>query len=84
MNAVLRSVVRMGIYLGCKVYLIHQGYQGMVDGLANFELATWEMVSGVVGLGGTIIGSSRCKEFVERKGRLKAAKNLVIDFELFF
>jgi len=27
--------------------------------------------------GGTIIGSARCAEFRERKGRLKAAKNLV-------
>ena len=77
MNAVLRAVVRMGIYLGCKVYLIHHGYQGMVNGDEKFELATWEKVSGVVGLGGTIIGSSRCKEFLEKSGRLKAAKNLV-------
>ena len=27
--------------------------------------------------GGTIIGSARCKDFRERQGRLKAAKNLV-------
>jgi 6-phosphofructokinase 1 len=27
--------------------------------------------------GGTVIGSARCKEFRERAGRLKAAKNLV-------
>lgn len=27
--------------------------------------------------GGTIIGSARCKEFRERTGRLKAAKNLI-------
>ena len=27
--------------------------------------------------GGTVIGSARCKEFREREGRLKAAKNLV-------
>ena len=27
--------------------------------------------------GGTIIGSARCKEFREREGRLKAAKNLI-------
>lgn len=28
-------------------------------------------------LGGTIIGSARCKEFLERSGRLKAALNLI-------
>lgn len=27
--------------------------------------------------GGTIIGSARCKEFRERPGRLRAAKNLI-------
>ena len=24
MNAAVRAIVRMGIYLGCKVYLIHE------------------------------------------------------------
>ncbi len=42
-----------------------------------FCLATWYHVSGVVGIGGTIIGSSRCDEFREKSGRLKAAKNLI-------
>ena len=77
MNAALRAIVRMGIFLGCKVYFIHDGFQGMISGAENFELATWNLVSGIVGLGGTIIGSSRCNEFKERAGRSKAAKNLV-------
>ena len=74
MNASLRAIVRMGIYIGCKVYLIHEvcylvfsnvliiylevfffslhkkGYQGMVEGHKHFELATWSIVSGIVGL----------------------------------
>jgi hypothetical protein len=49
MNAALRAVVRMGIYLGCKVYFIHEGYQGMVDGGNNIRLATWSSVSGIAG-----------------------------------
>jgi 6-phosphofructokinase 1 len=78
MNAAVRAVVRMGIYLGCKVYLIQEGYQGMVDGGdQNICLATWASVSGIIGQGGTIIGSARCMDFKERWGRLKAAKNLV-------
>lgn len=28
--------------------------------------------------GGTVIGSARCKDFRERAGRLKAAKNLIM------
>ena len=29
--------------------------------------------------GGTVIGSARCKEFRERPGRLRAAKNLIME-----
>lgn len=29
--------------------------------------------------GGTVIGSARCKDFRERAGRVKAAKNLVLN-----
>ncbi|CAH2102526.1 unnamed protein product [Euphydryas editha] len=77
MNAAVRSVVRMGIYLGCKVYFIREGYQGMVDGGDNIEEANWSSVSSIIHKGGTIIGSARCMDFIKREGRLKAACNLV-------
>ncbi|CAH1286316.1 unnamed protein product [Diabrotica balteata] len=77
MNAAVRAVVRMGIYLGCKVYFIKEGYQGMVDGEDNIVEANWSSVSCIIHKGGTIIGSARCQDFRERPGRLKAAKNLV-------
>lgn len=41
MNAAVRAVVRFGLYLGCKVYFIKEGYQGMVDGGDNIQEATW-------------------------------------------
>ncbi|XP_045448341.1 ATP-dependent 6-phosphofructokinase [Melitaea cinxia] len=77
MNAAVRSVVRMGIYLGCKVYFIREGYQGMVDGGDNIEEANWSSVSSIIHKGGTIIGSARCMDFMKREGRLSAACNLV-------
>ncbi|XP_057178182.1 ATP-dependent 6-phosphofructokinase, platelet type isoform X3 [Triplophysa rosa] len=77
MNAAVRAVVRMGIYVGAKVYFIHEGYQGMVDGGDNIEEAKWESVSSMLQVGGTVIGSARCKEFRTHEGRLKAAHNLV-------
>ncbi|XP_019122967.1 ATP-dependent 6-phosphofructokinase, platelet type isoform X4 [Larimichthys crocea] len=77
MNGAVRAVVRMGIYVGAKVYFIHEGYQGMVDGGDNIKEATWESVSSMLQVGGTVIGSARCKEFRAREGRLKAAHNLV-------
>ncbi|XP_062847216.1 ATP-dependent 6-phosphofructokinase, platelet type isoform X2 [Trichomycterus rosablanca] len=77
MNAAVRAVVRMGIYVGAKVYFIREGYQGMVDGGDNIKEATWESVSSMLQVGGTVIGSARCKEFRSHEGRLKAAHNLV-------
>ncbi|KAK9891525.1 hypothetical protein WA026_014762 [Henosepilachna vigintioctopunctata] len=77
MNAAVRAVVRTAIYLGCKVYFIKEGYQGMVDGGDNIVEADWSSVSSIIHMGGTIIGSARCMDFKERWGRLKAAENLV-------
>ena len=59
MNAAVRAVVRFGIYLGCKVYFIREGYQGMVDGGDNIVEADWASVSGIIHRGGTSIGSAR-------------------------
>uniref|UniRef100_UPI00358EEAF3 ATP-dependent 6-phosphofructokinase, muscle type-like n=1 Tax=Myxine glutinosa TaxID=7769 RepID=UPI00358EEAF3 len=78
MNAAVRAVVRMGIYVGAKVYFIKEGYQGMVDGGHNIKEAIWDDVSSILQLGGTAIGSARCMDFKERAGRLKAACNLVM------
>ncbi|XP_016110800.1 ATP-dependent 6-phosphofructokinase, platelet type isoform X6 [Sinocyclocheilus grahami] len=77
MNAAVRAVVRMGIYVGAKVYFIHEGYQGMVDGGDNIKEASWESVSSMLQVGGTVIGSARCKDFRTHEGRLHAALNLV-------
>ncbi|XP_007898244.1 ATP-dependent 6-phosphofructokinase, liver type [Callorhinchus milii] len=77
MNAAVRAVVRMGIYVGADVYFVYEGYQGLVDGAENLKLADWDSVSNIIQLGGTIIGSARCKSFCTREGRLAAALNLV-------
>uniref|UniRef100_A0A8D2LEX1 ATP-dependent 6-phosphofructokinase n=1 Tax=Varanus komodoensis TaxID=61221 RepID=A0A8D2LEX1_VARKO len=77
MNAAVRAVVRMGIYVEAKVYFVYEGYQGMVDGGENIVEVTWESVSSILQVGGTVIGSARCKAFRTREGRLKAACNLV-------
>ena len=77
MNAAVRAVVRFGIYLGCRVYFIREGYQGMIDGGDSIQETDWSSVSGIIHRGGTIIGSARCLEFKTREGMLKAAKNLL-------
>ncbi|ROT70143.1 phosphofructokinase [Penaeus vannamei] len=77
MNAAVRAVVRMGLYVGARVFFIKEGYQGMVDGGDHIVEATWSSVSGIIHKGGTVIGSARCKDFRDREGRMKAAKNLI-------
>ncbi|XP_029462331.1 ATP-dependent 6-phosphofructokinase, liver type isoform X2 [Rhinatrema bivittatum] len=77
MNAAVRAVTRMGIYVGAKVFLIYEGYEGLVEGGENIKQANWLSVSNIIQLGGTIIGSARCKAFTTREGRLSAAYNLV-------
>lgn len=77
MNGAIRAAARMGLYLGCKVFFIREGYQGMVDGGDNIQEAHWNSVSDIIQSGGTIIGSARCMDFKERAGRLKACENLI-------
>ncbi len=48
MNAATRAVVRVGLYVGCKVYFIREGYQGIVDGGDMIEEASWSSVSAII------------------------------------
>lgn len=50
MNAAVRAVVRMGIYLGCKVYFIREGYQGNSLGLP------WDLLPKLLELLGMVDG----------------------------
>lgn len=54
MNSAVRAVIRMGLYLGCRVYFIREGYQGMVDGADYITEAMWPSVSGIIHKGGTV------------------------------
>merc|ERR1719259_1158034 len=63
MNAAVRAVVRMGLFVGARVYLIQEGYQGMVDGGDNIVEAMWPDVSNIMQKDGTVIGSARCMDF---------------------
>ncbi|CAN6599392.1 ATP-dependent 6-phosphofructokinase [Trichomonascus vanleenenianus] len=77
MNAAVRAVVRASIHRGCDAYAIYEGYEGLVKGGDYIKQMTWADVRGFLAIGGTSIGTARCKEFRERDGRLKAAHNLI-------
>ncbi len=74
MNACIRAVVRSGIYHGLEVFGIMRGYTGMVEN----EIIKMESksVANIIQRGGTILKTSRCKEFFEYEGRKKAYENL--------
>ena len=77
MNGAVRAVVRMSIHMGCEAYAIYEGYEGLVQGGNFIQEMQWDDVRGFLSKGGTLIGTARCKAFMERPGRLQAAKNLV-------
>ncbi|MCJ1415736.1 6-phosphofructokinase, alpha subunit [Xylographa parallela] len=78
MNGVVRAVVRMSISKGCEPYGIYEGYEGLVQGGSLIKRMEWADVRNWVSIGGTLIGTARCRAFYERPGRLKAAKNMVL------
>ncbi|XP_022177288.1 ATP-dependent 6-phosphofructokinase-like [Myzus persicae] len=77
MNAAVRSVVRVSIQLGVTIYFVKEGYHGLIEGNDYITKANWYDVSFTLSLGGTIIGTKRCKSFMTKEGRRKATKNMI-------
>lgn len=74
MNAAIRAVVRTGIYRKTEVWACHNGYQGLIK-KDIFRLKN-EDVAGSIQRGGTILRSSRCELFHEKKERDKIKRFL--------
>jgi len=70
MNAAIRAVVRTGCDRGWEVYGVQHGYAGLIAG--DFTPLGRRDVSGIMQLGGTMLGSARCPEFKTEAGRAKA------------
>lgn len=78
MNANVRAIVRAAINRDCRVFAVHEGYSGLVHGGPEYiKEMKWVDVRGWLTMGGTNIGTARCKEFREKWGRLKACKNMI-------
>ena len=75
MNACIRAVVRTAVYHNIRVYGIERGLNGMIDD--NFIEMQTHSVSNIIQRGGTILKTSRSKEFLTKEGRRKAYENLV-------
>ena len=75
MNAAIRAVTRSAIYLGYRVVGVKRGYYGLVYN--ELEELTSRSVSNIIQLGGTILKTARCKEFLSPEGRKAAYDNMV-------
>lgn len=74
MNAAIRAVTRSALEQGWSVMGVQEGYLGLVTN--QFKELDARSVGGIIQMGGTLLGSARCKEFREEAGRKKALHNL--------
>jgi len=74
MNASLKRFVEYTISKGIQPYFVYDGYEGLIDG--KIQKVSYQNVAGIITKGGTIIGSSRSKRFLNSKFRQQAISNL--------
>ena len=70
MNPAIRAVVRTGLYYGYKVMGIKKGYEGLLKG--DMEEMSLRSVGDIIHRGGTVLQTSRSKEFSTEAGVKKA------------
>jgi 6-phosphofructokinase 1 len=76
MNAAIRAVVRMGLGNGWETFGVRNGYRGLVEGGEQIFPLGARDVGGILGLGGTFLGSARLEEFKDPDVRGKGLHNL--------
>lgn len=79
MNAAVRAITRAGIREGAEVFAIREGWQGAHEGGDHITRLHWSDVSGLLGRGGTSIGTARCAEMRTRDGQRQVVRNLVLN-----
>jgi len=74
MNPCIRAVVRTALSKSLRVIGVREGYTGLVQGdMQNLQARD---VGGILQAGGTVLGTSRCMEFLEKKGQREAIRNI--------
>jgi 6-phosphofructokinase 1 len=81
LNAVIRAATRQCAgYYGCSVVGVHNGWRGLLE--ADFIPLNVDTVTGILPLGGTILGTSRTNPFGQEDGPeriLKTVQDFGID-----
>ena len=74
LNPCIRAVTRMALYRGTEVLGIRRGFSGLIS-RDVIELDA-RAVGGIMGHGGTFLGTARCPEFYSEKGQREALRSL--------
>jgi 6-phosphofructokinase 1 len=74
LNPCIRAVTRTALGYGLEVMGIERGYAGLMDG-EMIQLDA-RAVGGIIGKGGTFLGTDRAPEFETVKGQREALRNL--------
>ncbi|MBN1486417.1 MAG: 6-phosphofructokinase [Anaerolineae bacterium] len=74
LNPCIRAVTRRAIKQGAEVYGVHWGYKGLLSG--EITLLESRDVGGILGQGGTFLGTARCPEFADIQVRRKAIRTM--------
>ncbi len=74
LNAGIRAVTREAIKRGVEVFGVRWGYRGLVNG--EISVLNSRDVGGIMGRGGTFLGTARCPEFKDIKVRRTAIRSM--------
>ncbi len=74
MNAAIRLCIRAGLYYGKEMYVIYEGFKGLVEG--QIHQVTKDFTKDLINRGGTILKSARYMEFIEEDVQKKAIEQL--------
>ena len=74
MNAAIRAVVRTGLAKGWEVFGVRKGYAGLITG--DIVPLGARDVGRIIHVGGTMLGSARCPEFITDAGQQRAVEQL--------
>ena len=74
MNCAIRAVVRTALSHDLEVMGIQRGYQGLIQNeMSSLDVSS---VGNIIHTGGTILQTSRSKDFMSEEGRQRAYDNL--------
>ena len=79
MNAAVRVCIRAGLSYGKEMYVVYDGYKGLLEG--NIRQVNKDFTADIINRGGTIIRSARLPSFKEPE-TIKKAIEILNDFEI--